>query len=89
MASRVRAGIVPLYPALLGPHLACCVQLCAPQFRKEMGVLEQAHRKATKLMKGLERKPHELLRELGGFSLAKRRLGRDLYRPLQPPERRE
>ena len=54
VASRSREGILPLYSALLRPYMESCIQLCSPQHRKDMDLLERVQRRARKMMQGLE-----------------------------------
>ena len=70
-----RSLIIPLYKAIVRPHLEYCIHAWNPHRRKDVYMLEKIQRRTTKLIPELRDLPYEeRLKECGLTTLEMRRL---------------
>ena len=75
ITSKEKSLIVPLYKAIVIPHLEYCIREWSPYLRKDIDMLEKIQRRATKIIPGLKYlRYEELLKECGLTPLETRRL---------------
>ncbi|CAM4622379.1 unnamed protein product [Lepidochelys kempii] len=51
--------LLPLYKSMVRPHLGYCMQTWSPHLEKGILELEKVQKRATKMIKGMERLPYE------------------------------
>ena len=69
------SNLIPLYKAIVRPHLEYCIQAWNPHLRKDVDMLEKIQRRATKLIPELRDLTYEeRLKECGLTTLETRRL---------------
>lgn len=73
VASRLRDVLLPLYSALVRPHLKYCIQFWALQFMKNRELLERVQHITTKMIEGVYLLYKERLSFKSWVSLAYRR----------------
>ena len=66
---------LPMYKAIVRPHLEYCVQAWSPYLQKDIHCIEKVQRLATRMIAGQRGKSYEKrLADLDLFSMARRRL---------------
>ena len=78
ITSRDKEVIIPLYSALVRPHLESCVQFWSLLYKKDVDKAGEGPEEGHRDDQGTGQPCEERLRELGFFSLEKRRLRGDL-----------
>lgn len=69
VTSRSKEVIFSIYPALVRPHLQCCVQFWVSQYKRDVDIEEWVHWRSTKVIKGPQRQSsEEKMQKLGLFN---------------------
>ena len=77
MVSRSREMILPLYSAVLRPHLEYCIQMWIPQYRRDIDLLECIQRRATKMVHRMEHLPYKDRQRAGVVQLGEEKALRE------------
>ena len=73
-----------LYKTYVRSHMETCIQAWAPYYKKDIQILENVQRRATKLVPWLRKYPYEIqLQKLGILLLGQRRIRGDLIETLK------
>ena len=72
---RSKETIISLYKTLVRPHLEYCSQIWSPHYDKDIKLIENVQRRATKLVTGMQGLQYnERLKQLGLMRLEGRRV---------------
>ena len=72
IVSKSHKVLVPLYSAMVRPHLKYCVQFWIPHIKKDADKLEHVQRRVTRMIRELKTKPYEeKLKEFACLALRK------------------
>ena len=59
VARRLKEVILPLYSALVRPHLEYCAQMWSSQYRRDTNLLECIQRRDTTVSQGMKHLPYK------------------------------